>query len=231
VPLAMLSDHTFMPQFLSSDSVVLDLGANHGDFSHSIIAKYGCRSFAVEANPSLCATMCPDPRLTVVNAAVAATTGTLAFYVHKSDDSSSLLRFADTDVVDELSVPALSLVDLLARLGSPRIDLLKVDIEGAEVEMFGSCPDELLKSMPQITVEFHDFNKVIPKVEAERIVHRLESLGFETIKMWMQSYGDTLFVNRDLTRVHAFDLFWSRRVVRNWWWTQRFVKRQVGLSK
>ena len=231
MPLAQISDHTFMEHLLSRESVVLDLGANHGAFSHSMIAKYGCRCIAVEANPFVCATIPPEPRLTVVNVAVASANGTLPIYIGKNDEASSLLRPVNTDAIEEVHVPSLSLVDLLARHEIPRIDLLKVDIEGAEVEVFNSCPDELLQNILQITVEFHDFNDVIPKVEADQIAHRLQSIGFEMIKMWMRSHGDTLFVNRELAGVGAIDLIWSRRVVRNWWWTKRFIKRKIGLSK
>ncbi len=231
MPLIQICDHTFMRQLLSRDSVVVDLGANHGAFSRSMIAKFGCRCIAVEANPSVCATIRPDPKLTVVNAAIAARSGTLPFYVHKNDESSTLVRFGDSEVVEELHVPCLSVVDLLARYEVPRIDLLKVDIEGAEVEVFDSCPDELLQGIPQITVEFHDFNGVIPKTAVEQVARRLRTIGFDVLSMWMQSYGDTLFLNREVARVPALDLIWSRRIVRNWWWTRRFVLRKLGLSK
>ncbi len=47
--------------------------------------------------------------------------------------------------------------ELRRRAGVDRIDLLKIDIEGAEIGMFDDCTDEELSSIGQITVEFHAF--------------------------------------------------------------------------
>ena len=91
-------------------------------------------------------------------------------------------------------------------------------------------PDAFLQSIPQITVEFHDFNGMIQREEAERAVARLRDLGFDAVRMWMRSYGDTLFVNRKLVRVGPLDQAWSRLVQRNWWWFVRFAKRKLEVD-
>jgi hypothetical protein len=93
-----------------------------------------------------------------------------------------------------------------------------------------SCPDELLRRIPQVTVEFHDFNGLIPRDAAVGVVDRFHRLGFDVIRMWMRSHGDTLFINRRLVGLGVADLAWSRWVVRNWWWTKRFVRRKLGLT-
>src|SRR5437867_4704973 len=46
--------HTFLGDFLSKQSVVIDLGANHGAFTKQLWRRFGCRCICVEANPRLC---------------------------------------------------------------------------------------------------------------------------------------------------------------------------------
>jgi FkbM family methyltransferase len=230
MPLIQVNEHTFMSQAVSRGSVIIDLGANHGGFCRSMIARFGCRCIAVEANPSLCASIPPDPLLTVVNAAIAAESGMLPFHICGNDEASSLRRREREGIVETVLVPAMTLGELLDRYNLSTVDLLKVDIEGAEIEVLESFPDELVRRIPQITVEFHDFCDLIPRAAAVNIVDRFRRLGFDVLRMWMRSHGDTLFVNRKLAGVGAADLAWSRWVVRNWWGTERFVRRKLGVS-
>ena len=43
-----IEDHTIHTRFLSSNSRVLDLGANRGSFSKAMITRFGCQCVAVE---------------------------------------------------------------------------------------------------------------------------------------------------------------------------------------
>jgi len=43
--------HTILPRGISSDSVVLDLGANHGRFSDKMRKHFGSFCHAIEASP------------------------------------------------------------------------------------------------------------------------------------------------------------------------------------
>jgi hypothetical protein len=71
-----------------------------------------------------------------------------------------------------------------------------MDIEGAEIAVFDSMDDALLKSVTQITVEFHDF---IPELRLERdvlrIIARMDLLGFHCIVFSLKTHFDVLFIN------------------------------------
>ena len=88
--LCQIAQHTFLAQDLSSRSVVVDLGAHLGRFSHGIVDRFGCRSYAVEANPSLCQRIESDPRISVFNMAIAATSGTVPLYLSSNYERSSI---------------------------------------------------------------------------------------------------------------------------------------------
>lgn len=60
---------------------------------------------------------------------------------------------------ESLRVPAYSIPTLLDRARFPRIDILKVDIEGAEKELFYNNPD-WLDCVNAITIEFHGRSRV-----------------------------------------------------------------------
>ena len=64
------------------------------------------------------------------------------------------LAESDADTEDVLMV---SLQEFLQNHGVREIDLLKVDIEGAEIEMIRHAPRLLFDQIKQITLEYHDF--------------------------------------------------------------------------
>ena len=51
--LSYLQTHSIYSKILDSDSVVIDLGANLGQFSEAITREFNCRCYAIEADPSL----------------------------------------------------------------------------------------------------------------------------------------------------------------------------------
>ncbi|HEX4638355.1 MAG TPA: FkbM family methyltransferase [Chthoniobacterales bacterium] len=46
--------------------------------------------------------------------------------------------------------------DVLRELGVPHVDLIKIDCEGAEADVFSTLPDEILNRCQWIVGEFHD---------------------------------------------------------------------------
>ena len=91
--------------------------------------------------------------------------------------------------------------------------MLKVDIEGAEIDMFNSTDDKVLKKINQITVEFHDFKKKDDKPVVRLINKRLASLGFIPVAYSKPSheYYDMFFVNKDLLNAYEILLIYFLR--------------------
>jgi len=225
-----IEDHTFFQDGLSSRSVVLDLGANHGRFAHEIIRRFDCNVHAVEANPELLQSIAPHQRLTRLNSAVAAKSGTIPFHISgRSDEASTIITSGAADAVRTVEIQSVTLSELIERFADPMVDLLKLDIEGAEIEVFEATSDALLQRCVQVTVEFHDFCGLISPEAADRTAKRFQRLGFYVVKMWMRSHGDTLFINRSHASVTPMQLAWSRYAVKNWWWLQRKIATKLAL--
>jgi hypothetical protein len=105
------------------------------------------------------------------------------------------------------------------------LDLVKADIEGAELGLFAAMGAEDFARIRQLTVEFHDFlyPEVAPEVEAAK--RRIRSFGFHCIP-FSRTNGDVLFVRRDVIGRARF--LWLRHVVRNARGLLRIARRALG---
>ena len=153
----------FSPEQFRKDSVVYSLGVGDEiEFDLAIIEKYGVEVFAFDPTPNsvdmLDASKLPE-KFHFHPWAVTAEDGTLKFYPRlKKDGTKSDVMFTmipeEATKDDAIEVPAYSLSSITARLGHDTIDVLKMDIEGAEYEVL----EGLLRSsvLPkQLLVEFH----------------------------------------------------------------------------
>jgi FkbM family methyltransferase len=188
-----ICQHTFLPM-LDGNSLAIDLGANEGIFSHSIINRFGCRVIALEAMPDIAMGIANHPNLTLFQEAIAEKTGLININRFEKRDASVLGPVANEVPVSVTTVKSVSFHDFKAREGIGKIDLLKVDIEGAELEMFDSAGDQDLLDCKQITVEFHDF--LYPRTHnyVEKVKRRLALLGFKAVQFHLGNY-DVLFIN------------------------------------
>src|SRR6185312_12107868 len=85
-----ICNHSFLPRFIDSGSVVVDLGANHGDFSHAIMQRFGCRVVAVEPVEELFHGIERDPKLELLPLAVGAKDQTITMNVFSGRCASVL---------------------------------------------------------------------------------------------------------------------------------------------
>ena len=203
--LACVKTHTLYTRPLGPDSVVVDLGANVGQFSEGMYERFGCNCYAVEAMPNLFEEIPANEKVRKFNLAVSDSNGPLRLFTSSNRECNSLFpSIAESyGLQSVVECPGLTLETFLREQGIDSLDVLKVDIEGAEKQVFGSTSDELLRSIKQITIEFHDFvPDSITSEEVRAIRKRLEGLGFLCIPF---SYlyptmktADFLFLNRRL---------------------------------
>ena len=218
--------HTLHPRYLGPDSNVLDLGANIGQFAKAITERFGCRCVAVEPSPGPFSAIPEGPRIAKIRAAVGERSGVMPFHV-ASEIVASSLSYKPASHTDTIDVRVMSLEELVGQLGWPLVDLLKIDIEGAEIGMLAACSDEVLGRIAQITVEFHDFCGITPAADVERILARLHALGFFSVRMSRIGHQDTWLINRRLLGISTPELLLARHVLRNWIGFKRVVTRKL----
>jgi FkbM family methyltransferase len=206
-----ICSHTFL-SLLDRASVVFDFGANQGEFSHEIIQAFGCKVFAIEPVPKLADAIEPHQNLRLYRLALADRVGTASLNIFVAR-CASLYPTGDAAEGDSRTqVATTTFSDFRKRTGVSRINLLKIDIERAELDLFESTPDDELLRCDQITVEFHDFlcPDDRPRVDAAR--KRLRDIGFFEIRFSLDN-TDVLFVNKK-TRISPVHVLFLKSVVK-----------------
>ena len=200
--LASVRGHHIWIAPLTKDSVVVDAGAHRGEFSAEIIRRFGCRCHLIEANPELAKNLTVAGAASITTAALGACDGCGMLHVSENPEATGL--FDGGSATTSVEVETISLATLMQRLGITKIDILKLDIEGAEFDLIASTPDQILQGINQISVEFHDFKPAFRgRGLFENARARLQSMGFDCCNMAFRTHGDVLFLNRARLRLVA----------------------------
>ena len=213
--LAEICGHTFYLPALGADSIVVDLGASTAAFSHSIQALSGCRCYCVEAARQNFQAIEETANVHKHFAAMGGADGPVTLNI--VDDEShwgSLGASVGFDVTEHQRVLGRTLASLFAELELDAVDLLKVDIEGAEIALFDAADDATLRRCRQMTIEFHDFLDPGQTADVKRQLDRFEDLGFDCVVMTRQHHGDVLVVNRAALGLSSAELFYLRTAVK-----------------
>jgi len=191
---------------LGPDSIVYSAGAGRDiTFERELIVRTGCRVWLLDPTPTGIATVrdarLPDAgRLAHLSLALSDRVGSVRLVLREdsADGSYSMASDGEADSgVERIEAEGTTLGALMRRLGHARIDLLKMDIEGAE---YGVLADLCLHRLPvrQIAVEFHHW--MIPSLSRRQTVAavlRLRSAGYRLVHVhgW-----DHTFVTRKRAR-------------------------------
>ncbi len=132
---------------------VIDAGAYIGDTSAYFLSRFRqARVIALEPNPPshemASRNLSPyGARVTLLNMGLSAADGTVRF--GGADTGASIQD-------DGFEVTCTSIPSLLRRYSIPRVDVLKMDIEGGEKLIFASNPEAWLKRVDLLIIEIHD---------------------------------------------------------------------------
>jgi FkbM family methyltransferase len=174
--------------------VVVDVGANEGNFSNAVLALAPrAQVIAVEPSPGprarLEARLGDHPGLTIVGSALAAATGTATLHVTGHDHNTSLhapreemqTLYEDPgwSVVEDIEVPTSTLDDLV---GDRDVAALKLDVQGGELEVLSGGARTLARTravLLEVTFVSHYVgDATFPHLDATMREH-----GFELIAM------------------------------------------------
>lgn len=169
---------------------ILDLGANIGVAAAWFRSRYpNARIVAVEPDPDTFAklerSVGDDDGVTLVNAAVAARSGETTIFSARGYSVASSLKGADLEAASSVRVRACTLDELCAAHQLARIDLLKLDVEGAEIEALeGLSRPEVVGTMvgevhpPLLDEDPEAFFARLRAFEVERLSESPESISF-----------------------------------------------------
>jgi hypothetical protein len=98
---------------------------------------------------------------------------------------------------DTTIVRGVTLETFMSDHGLQRADLAKLDVKGADVDALESASDDVLLSLRQVTVEFHDFVDPGLRPRIAAIHRKVARLGFRRINFSVSDY-DVLYLHPEL---------------------------------
>ena len=182
-------DYWFFDYRPAAGDTVLDVGAGRGEDTFIFSRAVGSegRVIAVEADPDSCDYLrwfCAFNRLDnvrVVHAAVAGHDGTCALARGRSWVETTLVEVADGPHEDTIPVAAVTLDTICHEHGIARIDLLKMNIEGAEALALTEDSDAL-RVATRVCIACHDFRAERGEASTfrtrEKVERTLHAAGF-----------------------------------------------------
>jgi FkbM family methyltransferase len=172
---------------LPAAPVIVDIGGYIGDFSlYAVKYLNAARVIVYEPTAENFALLAANVarngyagRITAVNKAVGASRE-VALNV-KVDTSEEVHVSAYLyDGAERRTLPGVTLAELLEAHGLESVDLLKVDCEGGEYDIFPDAPDEAFERIRNIAFEFH----AVAGFEAKlaRVLERLREAGYALLR-------------------------------------------------
>lgn len=190
--------HTFLRTFPRNAAQVVDLGMHRGEFARVLHGKYGCLVLGLEANPILASANSGIDGLVCKNFAVSAFDGSVEFSIDEEcPEASRIVSDGNAASRAVITVPSISLERFLQENGIRDIDLLKMDIEGAELDVIETTDTDVFRRCKQITIEFHSFLYPSQRSRVENAIRYLSNIGFHQID-FSTEWTDVLFVNKSM---------------------------------
>ena len=194
--------HSLLPSLLTPGGVVIDVGARAMDFSREMLAR-GMRVIALDADPLIAIPedLVGRDGFTYLNRAVVPERASrVQFALH----DSLIARYVVTSDMPQgpwraVSVPAMTILEVIAVSGVCPVEAVKLDCEGSEYGILQKWPGPVAK---QITVEFHEH---CGKRSEETYGQILSHIGqwYDTVQHQITvdpncepNYWDSLFVLR-----------------------------------
>jgi FkbM family methyltransferase len=175
----------YIRQFLKAGMVFVDVGANKGDFTllaASLVGGTG-RVYAIEPEPENCRWLARSieengfANVQLVQAAASDTAGEATLYLGPRSGWHTLLSGRQPGDLGAVQVATIPLDELLG--DTSRLDLVKIDVEGAENSVIAGATQVLRRFRPTILIDTH------PEmgVDLQQLETHLRALGYRASRI------------------------------------------------
>jgi FkbM family methyltransferase len=209
-----IKGHSFILRKIGRNSLVVDIGMNRGEFCKTLMKERAEAVFCgVEPESDLFRDLDNQNQFKVKNTAVGGYSGTgKIFFIKSKRDPEyfgsiwSTINDPDWENLESIDVDYLSLDEYVNQTLDEEkkvyVDLLKMDIEGAEIAALNSLSVETLKRIKQITLEFHDFMFPSQKTDVTNVCNFLQQQGYYFFDFSLnEDRRDVLFIRKELMSV------------------------------
>ncbi len=174
---------------LNKNSIMIDVGCGYlADFSLHLINKYNLQSVGIDPTlkhqkflEEIAANT--NNKFKYIRAVISNQTGKITFYENPDYESGSIIsqhKNIESKAISSYNVDSYTLSQIPILIGVDNIDLLKLDIEGAEYSLLDGCTEKDLQPFNQLFIEFHHNSvKYFSRSDTNRIIKKLDSMGFQ----------------------------------------------------
>ena len=188
------AERSLIESRLRDDMIFVDIGANIGGYTLFVAGVAGARAriLAVEPNPVVFERLIynirqnPFASVKAIDCAIADRDGEITLFLDAANQGETSIRISDTGG-DHLRVPAKSLKNVLAEEDYPRVDVLKIDVEGAEdVVLEPFFRDAPVALWPRLLISAHsharwsvDLDRLMPGWGYREILRTRNNIAWE----------------------------------------------------
>ena len=178
---------------LNSNSVVYSVGVGSNiDFDLALIEELKLAVYAFDPTPrsiEWIKKQSLSKSFKFIPVGLGSNDGEMEFFPPRKESST---HFSPVDRYDNLGVetikaPVKTLKSLAQEFGHQTIDLLKMDIEGAEYDVIDNLEEQEVE-INQILIEFHHMYKGISLDDTKNAIDKLRKLGFELFHISQRTY-------------------------------------------
>jgi len=196
------SGWSVVPELISENDIMYSIGiCDDIDFDLEMIRKKQLKVFAFDPTPysvNWISQQSLPPEFNFSPWAVSDKDGTFFFYPRiKKDGQKSEVMYTfhkqEMERDDGVSVEALTIESMTQKLGHKSVDILKMDIEGAEYDVIDNMLGSALRPK-MLLIEFHHRFKGIGKEKTIQAVQALQKEGYLIV--------DISVTGREMTFVH-----------------------------
>jgi len=170
---------------LSADSIVYSVGVGRGiTFELALVKRIGCKIELFDPSPTAITTMMqPEnqhPNIEFHKLGFSAAPGLAAFALPHDPAEGSFFIVDPESPMAALRFPVSDLATIMREHGNTHIDLLKMDIEGAEYDVIDQICREGI-SVSQLCVELHPHMSAKAKQRTKNSLTMLRKAGFRLV--------------------------------------------------
>ena len=206
--LETIMEHKLVTSYLNENSLIIDCGACLGEFSYPLYQRFRCKFILFE----------PDLRnyrkiinryknFKIYNKAIDTEIGKNTLYLGNYNTATSMYASHRGlgNLTQEVETTTLDYELKDIKL----VDILKIDIEGKEIEVIPQMNYSTLKKIKQILIEYHQQSKIDDYTEEKvsKVRKYLIDCGFDEISYYKEKENsgyDGCYINKGL-----FDENWS----------------------
>ncbi len=188
-----------IPELLNRNSIVYSFGIGTDiSFDKKVIKKHQCSVFGFDPTPQSISWINEQKNLNSFHFykyGIGPKTEIVDFFLpaNPKQISGSLLNHEYTDANRKVAAQMKTFGDIATELGHKHVDVVKMDIEGAEYQVLQTVLESSI-SIDQILVEFHDRLLEGHSLNSKIAVEMLKNKGYEIFACSM-SYEEISFVH------------------------------------